>query len=177
MSERVARIRVELQELEPKIWRRIDVPVRSSLALLHETIRLAMGWKFFERYEFRILGRSYGNPAFDDDRSAGRLYKAEKQRLETVIARGAERCLYLFDSTDRWRHDVIVEEVREGDAGAEYPAFVDGAGALSAGEGRRHARVHGIPGGDAQSSSPGTRANARVVWGPFRSRRYRRERG
>ena len=127
MSERVARIRVELQELEPKIWRRIDVPVRSSLALLHETIRLAMGWKFFERYEFRILGRSYGNPAFDDDRSAGRLYKAEKQRLETVIARCAERFLYLFDSTDRWRHDVIVEEVREGDAGAEYPEFVDGA--------------------------------------------------
>ena len=127
MSERVARIRVELQELEPKIWWRIDVPVRSSLALLHETIRLAMGWKFFESYEFHILGRSYGNPAFDDDRSAGRVYKAGSQRLETVIARGAERFLYLFDSTDQWRHDVIVEQVREGDAGAEYPAIVDGA--------------------------------------------------
>ena len=127
VSERVARIRVELQELEPKIWWRIDVPVRSSLALLHETIRLAMGWKFFESYEFHILGRSYGNPAFDDDRSAGRVYKAGSQRLETVIARGAERFLYLFDSTDQWRHDVIVEQVREGDAGAEYPAIVDGA--------------------------------------------------
>ena len=79
---RIPTVTVELQELEPKIWRRIDVPVRSSLALLYETIRLAMGWKFFERYEFRILGRLYGNPAFDDNRSAGRLFKAEKQRLE-----------------------------------------------------------------------------------------------
>ena len=27
VSERVARLRIELQELEPKIWRRIDMPV------------------------------------------------------------------------------------------------------------------------------------------------------
>ena len=84
-------------------------------------------WKFFESYEFHILGRSYGDPAFDDDRTARRVYKAVSQRLETVIARGVERFLYLFDSTDQWRHDVIVEQVRKGDAGAEYPAFVDGA--------------------------------------------------
>ena len=57
----------------------------------------------------------------------GKRSSPEKQRLETVIARGVERFLYLFDSSDQWRHDVILEEVREGDVGAEYPAFVDGA--------------------------------------------------
>ena len=71
VGERVARIRIELQGLEPKIWRRVDVPVRSSLALLHETIRLAMGWRFYERYEFVILGRSYGDPTLEENRYLG----------------------------------------------------------------------------------------------------------
>ena len=128
VGERVARIRIELQGLEPKIWRRVDVPVRSSLALLHETIRLAMGWRFYERYEFVILGRSYGDPTLEENRYLGRPYKAENQRLEAVIGRGADRFVYVFDKTDEWRHDVIVEEVSDGRPNREYPAFVDGAG-------------------------------------------------
>ena len=31
VSERVARLRVELQELEPKIWQRIDMPLSTTL--------------------------------------------------------------------------------------------------------------------------------------------------
>ena len=34
---------------------------------------------------------------------------------------------YTYDYGDNWRHDVIVEEVRNGDPDMEYPAFVDGA--------------------------------------------------
>ena len=38
-----------------------------------------------------------------------------------------ERFVYIYDYGDNWRHDVIVEEVRDGDPDREYPAFVDGA--------------------------------------------------
>ena len=38
-----------------------------------------------------------------------------------------DRFLYVYDFGDDWRHDVIVEEVRDGDEDTEYPAFVDGA--------------------------------------------------
>ena len=38
-----------------------------------------------------------------------------------------ERFVYTYDYGDNWRHDVIVEEIRDGDPDMEYPAFVDGA--------------------------------------------------
>ena len=44
-----------------------------------------------------------------------------------MISRGVERFVYTYDYGDNWRHDVIVEEVRDGAPDREYPAFVDGA--------------------------------------------------
>ena len=43
MIEPVARIRIELQDLEPKIWRRIDVPLSSTLAALNDIIQVPEG--------------------------------------------------------------------------------------------------------------------------------------
>ena len=43
MSERVARLLIELQELEPKIWRRIDMSLSTTLEALHEAIQMTMG--------------------------------------------------------------------------------------------------------------------------------------
>ena len=44
MSERIARLRIELQELKPKIWRRIDMPLSTTLEALHDEIQMTMGW-------------------------------------------------------------------------------------------------------------------------------------
>ena len=39
---------------------------------------------------------------------------AKSLRLGVVISRGVERFVYTYDYGDNWRHDVIVEEVRDG---------------------------------------------------------------
>ena len=126
MSERVARIRIELRELQPRIRRRVDVPISTALSSLHGIVQTAMGWTDSHLYEFRIGDRCYGAPLPEEDHEDRRLYKARSLRLETAIARGVERFLYLYDFGDHWMHDVVVEGVRDGEAGAEYPAFVDG---------------------------------------------------
>ena len=127
MSERVARIWIELREVQPGIRRRVDVPVSSTLASLHDIIQIAMGWTDSHLYEFEIGGRHYGEPLPGEDLEERRLYKARSLRLESVIGRGVGRFLYLYDFGDHWLHEVIVEEVRAGEADAEFPAFVDGA--------------------------------------------------
>ncbi len=127
VSERIARLRIELQELEPKIWRRIDVPLSMTLEGLHEAIQTTVGWTFSHLWEFKIDGRSYGDPSFRELDDEPVIYKAKGLRLGTVIGRGAEQFVYIYDYGDNWRHDVIVEEVRDGDPNIEYPAFVDGA--------------------------------------------------
>ena len=42
-------------------------------------------------------------------------------------SRRTKRVWHLHDFGDYWMHDVVVEKVREGEAGAEIPALVDGA--------------------------------------------------
>ena len=123
MIEPVARVRIELQDIAPKIWRRIDVPLSSTLMALHDIIQVAMGWNGSHLFEFQIADKVYGEPYPDDER---RVYKAKSIRLQTLIDRGVEQFLYVYYFGDNWRHDIIIEGVRDGDADVDYPAFVDG---------------------------------------------------
>ena len=127
MMEAVARIRIELRDLEPKIWRRVDVPLSSTLEALHQVIQASFRWQDYHWYEFVVGDRIYGVPTDDDVPSDRKTYKASALRLKTLVERGIDHFLYVYDFGDDWRHDVIVEEVRDGDEDAEYPAFVNGA--------------------------------------------------
>ena len=127
MIEPVARIRIELRDLEPKIWRRVDVPLSSTLEALHHIIQASFHWQDYHSYEFVVGDRVYGVPTDDDILSDRKTYKASALRLKTLVERAVNRFLYVYDFGDDWRHDVIVEEVRDGDEDTEYPAFVDGA--------------------------------------------------
>ena len=45
MSQKIARIRIELEHIEPQIWRQVEVSLTTSLRALHEIIQAAMGWE------------------------------------------------------------------------------------------------------------------------------------
>ncbi len=102
------------------------MPLSTTLEALHEAIQLAMGWTFSHLWEFEIDGRSYGDPSFREFDDEPVIYRAGRLRLGTAVARGADRFAYVYDYGDDWRRDVIVEAVRDGDPGIEYPVLVDG---------------------------------------------------
>ena len=91
VSERIARLRIELQGLEPKIWRRIDIPLVMTLEAVHEAVQMTMGWTFSHLWEFDIDGRCYGDPSFREFDDEPPVYKAKGLRLGAVIARGVKR--------------------------------------------------------------------------------------
>ena len=66
-------------------------------------------------WEFEIDGRCYGDPSFREFGDEPPVYRAKSLRLGAVIARGVDRFVYTYEYGDNWRHDVIVEEVRDGD--------------------------------------------------------------
>ena len=126
MTEPVARLRIELREIEPRLWRRVDVPLSSTLLALHDIIQAVVGWTDSHLFEFVIGERVYGKPMPDDDFWDRHVYKAAGIRLKSLIERGVERFLYVYDFGDDWRHDIFIESVRDGAADVDYPAFVDG---------------------------------------------------
>lgn len=52
MIEPVARLRIELREIEPRLWRRVDVPLSSTLLALHDVIQTVVGWTDSHLFEF-----------------------------------------------------------------------------------------------------------------------------
>ena len=52
--------------------------------------------------------------------------KAASIRLKTVVDRGIEQFLYVYDFGDNWRHNLVIEDVRDGERDVDYPVFVEG---------------------------------------------------
>lgn len=124
--EQIARLRIGLREIEPEIWRRVDVPLGMSLKGLHDVIQAVFGWEDDHLFEFRIGGKAYGIPAPDEDFGEPAL-NAKSAKLEMLVRKGVRELDYIYDFGDNWRHVVRIEDVRRAEDGSMYPRYVAGA--------------------------------------------------
>jgi hypothetical protein len=125
-SERIARLRIELADISPRIWRRVEVPLDLTLKHLHDVIQAVMGWEDCHLYAFHVGDTTYGEPttsAFD----GFRVLSAQSARLRALLDRGIECFAYVYDFGDNWEHRITVESVEDRAPGVTYPRFVDGA--------------------------------------------------
>lgn len=122
-------IRVALADIEPAIWRRLEVPWSWRLDQLHLGIQAAFNWWNYHLHEFRAGGLRYGDPglieddSFDDDQ---RLFDEREVRLRDFDRAGA-RFEYLYDFGDSWVHFVDIEKPLALDAEPKHAACIDGA--------------------------------------------------
>ena len=105
-------LRVELEESEPLIWRRIHIDGRARLNALHHVLQAAMGWKDDHLHEFTIRDKHYcpPNPEWDD-LDMPKLDE-KKFRLNQLLAVG-DTCTYLYDFGDSWSHLITVEAIED----------------------------------------------------------------
>ncbi len=55
----IAVLRIELEDIEPLIWRRVAVPTSMNLKALHRVIQAAMGWLDYHLWEFAANEHKY----------------------------------------------------------------------------------------------------------------------
>lgn len=122
----ILQIKITLLDVEPPVWRRVLVPASLPLRRLHETIQAAMGWLNQHLYEFRIGERRYGVPDPEDDGSGPTLANDNFVKLSSLVEQGIDRFHYTYDFGDDWRHTIVIEDVRPGEAGIDYPVLVEG---------------------------------------------------
>jgi hypothetical protein len=109
-------IYVALEDIEPAIWRRLVVPIHTTLAELHHILQAAMGWTDSHLHQFEIGGLRYGDhellneDRFEDDQQA---FDASAVRLcDFTFRKGDGRAFtYVYDFGDNWRHTVRLEEL------------------------------------------------------------------
>ena len=81
-QETIARLRISLNDVEPVIWRIVDMPVTASLKMLHDVIQAAMDWQNYHLWQFEAGDRLYGIPR-------PRLARQQPRRSEERAARRA----------------------------------------------------------------------------------------
>ena len=140
-------MRVFLRGISPMIWRRLLVRSDSTIADLHYTLQIALGWTDVHLHCFHIHGKDYGiaqmgGLSFADN--------PETVRLADFGFRQREWFLYEYDFNDHWQHEVRVEQILALDPQRNYPVCTGGKRAAppeNCGGPRRFLeRLMGLPG-------------------------------
>jgi hypothetical protein len=117
-------LRITLEEVEPPVWRRLQVSGSVTLERLHAIIQKTMGWHDVHLHEFRIDGKRYGQPEPDEPH-----YKVEpewKLTLRAAAPTEGARFHYIYDFGDGWRHEVAVEGIKAPAAPLKHPVCLAG---------------------------------------------------
>jgi len=121
------RVKVELLDSSPPIWRRLDLRSDLMLPRLHLILQEAMGWTNSHLHEF-IHSSSrqdrdaehFGSMDYPDAGEMGELDEADV-RLDELAHSVGDKFLYWYDFGDSWWHRVTVEKVLEHDDDDEIP--------------------------------------------------------
>ncbi len=123
---------VVLSNVDPLIWRRIQVPESYSFWDLHVAIQDAMGWLDTHLHEFIVVdGRtrvaiSLGIPDDEFPDVPPRLPGWDVGLADLDLVYGPPM-RYLYDFGDSWEHAIIDEGISEVEPGVVYPRCVAGA--------------------------------------------------
>lgn len=126
----VLRFRITLSDIEPPIWRMIDVPESYSFWDLHVAVQDAMGWLDYHLHSFMPQASSGGisDPIGipDADFDGGTLPGWEVSVADYFVSPGD--CLgYEYDFGDGWHHQIQLVDIHPREPGQKYPYCVDGA--------------------------------------------------
>ena len=123
----VARLKITLDDVKPRVLRRIDVPLTLRLDRLHMVLQAALGWTDAHLWEIRAGDIGWG-PQDEEDFGDGPL-DARKARLIDVIGDiGIETLHYLYDFGDGWDHTIKIERLLDPAPNINYPVLLEAKG-------------------------------------------------
>jgi hypothetical protein len=112
----VYQLRIELQHIEPLIWRRILVPNTLKLSKLDRVVQAVMGWTNSHLHDWHIGSQRYGVPDEEWIGSSAMLDE-RKFTIGQVLGEQVKTFAYSYDFGDGWDHRITVEKhlpVQEG---------------------------------------------------------------
>jgi hypothetical protein len=122
----IARLKITLDDVEPKVVRRLEVPFSIRLDRLHQTLQAALGWTDTHLFEIRARDVGWGIP--DPDWGDGPL-DARKATLASIVEdTGARTLRYLYDFGDGWEHTIKIERLFDPLPGDSYPRLIEASG-------------------------------------------------
>lgn len=126
---RIFRFEVRLDEIEPAIWRQIEVPSNYTFWDLHVAIQDAMGWLDYHLHEFTPVQPAAAGPVrigIPEDSIEEEVLAGWLVPIAMYFAAAGDSALYEYDFGDGWSHDVRLVAIEAKKPGAKYPRCTGG---------------------------------------------------
>jgi Plasmid pRiA4b ORF-3-like protein len=117
-------LRVSLNDVQPEIWRVIEVVAGGTLGDLHGVLIGAMGWEESHLHSFMVGNATYST-VYDSLETIGD--DEEDITINDALPGVGSSIRWLYDWGDGWDHTVTVEETGAVQSGVVYPVLYDGA--------------------------------------------------
>lgn len=125
-TTRIYRLRLELQYLEPLIWRELEVRADMSLNDLHRAIQVVMDWEDYHLWSFEAGGRRFERPNRELAGFSEPAEDAAVTSIEMVLHDEGSRLLYTYDFGDDWMIAASVVSIGLSEPGVRYPRCIGG---------------------------------------------------
>ncbi|GAA5531026.1 hypothetical protein Hgul01_04850 [Herpetosiphon gulosus] len=102
---------ITIEEVTPRIWRRLVVTSDTTLAQLHTYLQIAFEWGDYHLHEFRLHGNECD----------------EAMTLDQLGVRHGDLFDYIYDFSDYWLHAIAIEDCTPMNPRARYPRCTGGA--------------------------------------------------
>lgn len=116
-------IYIELQEIEPKIWRRIELNPNIFLDDFHRIVQTAMGWTNSHLHEFVAGRRRFAPAEFEVERAVD----SRRFKLTDILNLERPMITYEYDFGDGWMHTIKLEKINLLDKKLSNPVCISGA--------------------------------------------------
>ena len=117
----IYQLKIVLREIEPPIFRIMQIKSNASLGKLHDYIQAVMGWFDCHLHEFKIGDEDYqAKDQMDDFLDAPPVLDERTHRLNKLLKEG-DSFEYIYDFGDNWEHEITVEKIIAPQEGVYYP--------------------------------------------------------
>lgn len=129
------RVRADLDDAAPPIWRRLDMRSDVTLNVVHQVLQAAFSWEDYHLHRFSLGGSPFDHHSqwflcpYDDanreDDDADGL-PASQVRLDEVLQESGDQLHYLYDYGDNWDLTLRLESVTPAETDSPVAVLVDG---------------------------------------------------
>src|SRR3989338_6756284 len=119
---KILELKIVLDGITPKIWRRFLVKDNITFHKLSEIIQTVMGWGGYHLYAFYVEKEQISVPhPYSDDKQIN----AKKVKLKNMLSL-KQKFGYVYDFGDNWEHILTVEKILDNKDAALVPTCLEG---------------------------------------------------
>ena len=122
----IAHLRIKLDDVEPAVVRRVEVPLTIRLDRLHLVLQAAMGWTNSHLYEIRARDVGWGR--HDPHIGDGPLDASKVRLIDVLEDVDGKSLTYLYDFGDGWEHSICIQRITDALPGIAYPRLIEAFG-------------------------------------------------